>query len=229
MKKSLAVLSLLSITKAFALNPVPGWYAGAMIGATYAPNVNITSLSPTDLTSMVNMDVKYKVFMDGGLSLGYRIDQFRVEGEALYNRNNIQSVNYNGTTISTMKSSPEYRLNGATTTMGLMLNGLYDLYTPDSDFNFVPYVGLGLGYGHVSTGISFYDNNVEIPGTKISDANNGFAGQVILGGNYFLDDFWAFGMDYRYFATTQMTSSNSRSQFHALNFSLTSAFDSVIG
>lgn len=228
---SLGALALMN-TSSHAANPVPGWYAGGLVGATSVPSANYYYTQPiAGLNFPLNLSLNYKYYVDAALMLGYRCENFRLEGEALYSSNPLSKLVVNGLNIGSPSSSAGFRIKGGRTILGLMFNGYYDLNfaSNGNESDIIPYVGVGLGYAHVSNNIKFYYNNALIPGSALSSKNSAPAGQAILGANYFIDDFWAFGLDYRYFTSKQIKATNSKAQFQSFNLTITGAFDSVLG
>ncbi len=207
-----------------ALNPVAGFYAGIFLGGSWSPNQDLNIISPTTLTS-IPASLEYKVFGNLGGELGYRMDQFRVEGELLYNSATYHSFTIAGHTISSPKKSNGYRMKGSTNTAAILLNGYYDAYYLWEQSDWVPYIGAGIGYANVQNKLDFYFNNVQIAGTKIADRTNTPIGQVIAGVNYFMDDFTAVGIDFRYFSTRKIDPFNTSVRSASLNLSFNGAFD----
>ena len=118
-----------------------------------------------------------------------------------------------------------------------MINGYYDFIPFDSESNFVPFVGLGLGYAYTQNSIDmslWYDKNsagATVPGYEVLALNinrstSSAAGQVILGASYFLDDLTAFSLDARYFTTQKQSEvTQARVEVITLNLSFTGAFN----
>ncbi len=232
--KWLGLTTLLLINQTtHAVNPPSGWYGGLILGASYAPTINYNyagSLSgfPRDIK------LKYSVFGDVALSAGYRMERYRVEGELLFNGNTykelqfgnfkIQSTSGESSTTSPAGMVQGLKMKGQTYTGALMINGFYDFFTPGAPTYWVPYVGAGVGYAYVSNGIKFYLNNLEIPGSDLATHANTPAIQGIVGINYFLDDFFAFGLDARYFTTKAIQPFNARAQIASINLSVSGSF-----
>lgn len=209
-----------------AANPVPGWYAGIMLGGSYAPKVNFTFINPT--TGVLNTGkLSYSALGNIGGQVGYRfLENLRLEGQIFYNNNPYQELTVGAITITSPKTSTGLRLKGSTSTGAFMVNGFYDFFVPDgSPSGFSPYVGLGFGYAHVNNSIKFYNNNVIISGSRLSHSDDAFAAQGILGAGYFLDSFTWFGLDFRYFTTQKITVLDSRVEFASLNLSFSGMFN----
>lgn len=223
LKLSCAALIMIS-GSAQALNPVQGFYAGIFLGGSWSPNLNLNLDHPLTFAS-TPVSLKYKVLGDAGGELGYRMDQFRIESELLYNYAPYQSLTIAGYTILSPKKNTGLRMKGSTSTGAILLNGYYDAYFLWEQSNWVPYVGAGIGYAYVQNSLNFYYNDVQISGAKISDHANTPIGQVIAGVNFFMDDFTTFSLDARYFSTKKIDPFNTNVQSVSLNLSFNGAFD----
>lgn len=220
---------------AYALNPLSGWYAGVVLGGSYAPNTNLNLNLPNtansnDCSSMVGClppiqgDLHYSGYGNIGGQIGYRLNQLRLEIEPMVNYNPYQTITVNSQRFVSPKSSTSLRIKGNTTTAAGFLNGYYDFYSGDS--NLVPYLGAGIGYAYIRNQLDFYCNDVEIACTKTSLSTTSPIVQGILGLSYFLDDFTWFGLDYRYISTRKMNSLiDGRVQVNTINISFNGLFN----
>lgn len=244
LKSGLLVLVLIG-GKAFALNPVEGLYAGIFLGGSYSPSINLSFPHPQTHTT-TSGSLKYSPFGDIGGQLGYRVNQFRVEGELFYNSAPYDSITLGTTTFKSKKKSTGLRFKGQTSTAAFMVNGLYDAYFLSEQTNFVPYLGLGVGYTRVQNTLEFYCDNKPVvnntvnlgpnntctltpnPGAKksnLSAHSNAPAAQVIIGASYFMDDFTTIGLDIRHYSTKSMPPFNTKVQSSSLNVFFNGAFD----
>ncbi len=248
------IVTLLFNTTIYALNPVPGFYAGILLGANYTPNFNLNFTSPFTHQPLTKGTLVYSVFGDIGGEIGYRINQFRIEGEVFFNNSPYNSLLINRTRYTQKTKSTGLRIQGQTNTLSFMANGYYDVFFNGEQSNLVPYIGLGIGYAHVANKLNFYCNNQKvgtntifinpnktctlIPFTNAHtssyfNSTNLGAAQVIFGLSYFLDDFTTISFDFRDFATARANKrnhsntnqSNNRAQFLTFNFGVNSAFD----
>jgi len=206
-----------------AIDPVPGLYGGIFLGATHTPNATVNWLHPLT-QDPAKGKLNYSFYGDIGGEVGYRFNQFRLEGELLFNQSPYRKFTIGDYQITNSKNAL-YRFSGYTRTTALMFNALFDAYSLFDQTCFVPYIGVGLGYAHIQNSVKLYLNNVVIPGTTVSDQENAGAGQFILGINYFMDDFTTLGLDYRYFVSSAVYPITSRTSFNAINITLTGAFD----
>src|SRR5690606_22493393 len=78
----------------------------------------------------------------------------------------------------------------------IMGNVYYDFPT---NWAFTPYVGVGIGWGRVNA-----DGVRLVGGGSISDYDDAFAYQGIIGARYALNDSFDLFADYRYFATDDL-------------------------
>ncbi|NQV43714.1 MAG: outer membrane beta-barrel protein [Rhodospirillales bacterium] len=86
--------------------------------------------------------------------------------------------------------------SGDTRSLSAMVNGFYDF---DTGNNLTPYIGFGLGAARVTAnGIS------PVSGTRVDDADTGFAYQGIVGASYELNANWMATADYRYFSAPNL-------------------------
>lgn len=237
LKSSVLALSL-AHGVAHAINPVQGVYAGIFLGGSKAQSLSLKLAEPLTLaTTTAQLD--YSFFGDIGFQVGYRVNQFRVEGEVLvnnspYNLLTLDGVKYKKRQKSATKPNTSgISFTGSTTTAGLMVNGLYDAYSVFEQTNFVPYLGVGVGYAGVQNSITLYNNGVLIPHADYSTRSGTPAAQGIIGAHYFMDDFTTFGLDFRYLSTKSIpvhlgvanSSLSTRVQIASINFSFNGAFD----
>ncbi len=238
-------IALIASTSSYALDPMPGTYTGVFIGGSFASAVDINYTNIATPTVVRTGKLKYAGFGNLGGMVGYRVDQFRVEAELFFNQSPYKSLTINQRRYLHSRSGKHsnsatgFHYTGRTTAGSLMVNGFYDFYFMSTQSNFVPYVGLGLGYSRVENHISPKCNNAPVTITNtcsldfnVSSLNNNLynhantgGGQVIIGVNYFLDDYSTFGLDFREFSTRKISSYNSRYQFSTINVSFSGAFD----
>lgn len=213
LKLSLSSLLLIN-AQAFALNPVQGWYAGLILGVSYPQETTVVPttsfVTPVGTIAPQNASLSYGVMGGVGGQIGYRCEHFRVEGEALYNNNPYDILTIGDYVIKSPSTSSTLRMQGATNSGFFLINGFYDLYTPNQDnvSQVVPYIGLGAGYSYVQNNITLYYNDTELYRTNLKATFSRPAGQAIVGISYFMDDFTTFGLDFRYLQTTSITNNN---------------------
>lgn len=248
LKFGLMVLMLFS-SVSYALNPIPGWYAGLIVGGSKAPDIRfnvkdpigILSRNPVDMISGQGV-ITSSVLGNVGGQVGYRMNHLRVEGEFFYNNNPYSHLTDHGTSVPNSGSSTSsanffsrpkpLTFDGYTNTYALMFNGFYDIYISNYTENWVPYVGLGAGFEQVENNIDFLINGSSAANSTFSQQNNHLAGQAIAGVSYFITDYVSFNADFRYLSAfrsstvnTRVTSFQSRPQIYSINLIVNSAFN----
>ena len=232
----IGLMSLLLGSSVYAANPVQGWYAGIMLGGSYAPSVSGNLYSPAYPLApgiaipafTIPAKLKYGGYGNIGGQLGYRFfDHFRVEGELMGNKNPYKKLTIGTDVITAPNSSTTLRMKGGTTTGAFLVNGFYDFFTPSADSAFSTYVGLGVGYANVSDTLKFYYNNVYISGSRFKASTNSAVAQGIIGMGYFLDDFTWFGLDFRYLTSKRIPATDSPLQVASINLLFNGTFCGV--
>ncbi len=242
LKQSL-LLFLIGHNLAYAINPASGWYAGFIVGGSKAPDIDFNLVTP--IRDKLGREyvgqgiLTHSILGNVGGQLGFRLDKIRLEGEFFYNNNpyshlslgrvNIpnassNNANNNDTLRALQLINNPFTFQGYTNVYAMMLNGLYDFYIPDYTQNWVPYLGVGLGYASTENNINFLINGSSFPGSNISDSKNNAAGQAIVGLSYYLNDLNALSLDIRYFSglhsnTTngQFSSFKTRPEFYSIS------------
>ncbi|MDF1678390.1 MAG: outer membrane beta-barrel protein [Legionellaceae bacterium] len=217
------VLASLTITASatHAFNPQPEWYAGLIVGANYATNVQFTYINdvrPSNPSGIKRPgQLGHDIMGSIGGQIGYRFcDNFRIEFEGIYNNNPYSYLRLNDVTIHSPDTSTQLRLSGQTQSGVGTFNFYYDLFG-DYSSKAVPYVGLGIGYAYIVNQIEFYYNDVKLGnnlenfflenfGVTPSDkSRSGIVGQAIAGISYYLDDYAYFALDGRYLVSQEQT------------------------
>ena len=221
-----------------AFSPIPGFYVGVLADIYHGPNNRTAfTLNNNVYQGVVNYE---PVGGGGGAAVGYRIKQFRIEGELMYNYIAAKTLQTGNCTLQspTMKvpnqSCPNsslslYGFNGDTSGYYGMANFYYDFMRDSFDVSVVPYVGLGLGYTKLTERLNFVLLNNT--GNTITSSGASFIGgasaaQAIAGLNLFIDDYTWAGMDLRYITTGGLSAvQNSRYAVFALNFVINFSLD----
>lgn len=220
-----ATLLALPITL-HALNPIQGWYGGLLVGGNYSPSISFLRTNPFPNTPNYGKQVKetlsYSNLGDIGGDIGYRIENYRIEGEFVYN-----NIPYNGLNIGDIfitgpnssggggTSAPVFingdittgrlQFQGSTSLYAGFLNGYYDFFYPNYTDSFVPFIGGGVGYGLFQNWIQFLFNGNDLANANVTKNSNAFVWQGIFGISYYLDDYSAFALDFRYISGSQTT------------------------
>ncbi|MCC5791519.1 MAG: outer membrane beta-barrel protein [Legionellaceae bacterium] len=208
-----------------ASDMVNGWYAGltGIISRTPSTNFNVFS---ADNTLSAPGRINYSI--GGGLAgqLGYRCNHWRVEVEALGNYNEINELRI-GDLIIKKKTKNMFEgttLRGRTIAGAGLINGIFDFNSAQSIGDVSPYVGLGIGYVHLSSQIRFFEDDIEI-GNALNTTDNHVIGQGILGISYALDNYTMIGIDFRYLSSNKQKNSDDRYQLQTINLLFNVAFD----
>lgn len=219
-------LPLILINNQINPNPVPvaantttNYVSGLPVVNTMNPSL---SYPVTTFTNLTNGSVEYKVGGNFAGQLGYRICNFRVEGELLFNYAPLSMVKIGGSSIKRhVTLTNPFRISGQTVLGAGLINGYYDFYDEEYDPTWVPYLGLGIGYASVRDSVTFslpflYTTNFSV---NVKDTSRSAIGQAILGISYFASDDLSIGLDYRYIRTKK-SSSNLDTSFQTNTFNL---------
>lgn len=252
--KLLIATLLAGSMNSFAATPIEGWYGGFMIGGSFIPKLEFVTDNPFRSTYYyphiggvpnLNDVVTYHVGMDGGLQAGYRFCNFRFEGQILYSWNPIGTITINGNVFKRYQRMtgfdsrylPYYPSISGNTNLGAgLFNVFYDFYNEDDDPSFIPYLGLGVGYGQTINRLSYsYPHDIftinpspAVPYSYTYKLNKGTPiGQVILGAAYYYSDDVSYAIDYRYLTARTIKLIDSRIQNHSLNFVFNYSFQNT--
>jgi opacity protein-like surface antigen len=122
-------------------------------------------------------------------AVGYDYGNIRAEGEIAYRSNDVDESSLPGIV------SPA---NGSVSALSFMVNGYYDVHTPN--FSLVPYIGGGIGVAHVNADFSVSG----VPSSPfVDDSATVFAYQFMAGFGVKVSPTITLTGGYRYFATTE--------------------------
>ncbi|QRN03351.1 outer membrane beta-barrel protein [Legionella sp. MW5194] len=228
-RMGLAAMALLAGGSSHAVNPVQGWYLSLGGGASHITDLDFTFNNPVLGINDSAATLTYSLGGDAFGSLGYRWNKFRFEGELFFNYDQFDKIQ-SGTFVLRNHTTPNgFDMEGKTIIVGGLVNALYEMYQAGGDGSFVPYLGLGLGYGTVRSNFKLYNvnyNNSQVPIFESKESSSAAMAQGILGISYFLDDFAAFGLDFRYLATSRVDSLDASLRIPTVNVSFIYALDS---
>ncbi len=211
----------------YAISPTNGWYASALVGASFAPSVDFYVNSPFRGVPTPGR-ISYDIFMDAGAELGFRCSNFRFAGEFLFNQNDYDRVTFgNGRIQNNSNRNTGLSMKGKTSFYGGFANAYYDFFDDESESNFSPYIGLGIGYAYVENSLSYYFNQFELNSLHDSINDTVIAGQAIVGLNYLMNEDWALGTDLRYIRTAKVDILGENIAFLNVNLNLTYTFDNA--
>ncbi len=185
---TVGLLAMLLPSAAWAQNNA--WYVAGGLGASFPNDVVITQPGTPTLTT--ELDTGILATGAFGRSFDNRI--FRAEAEVLYNTNDVSTLSVPG--------SGSVTAGGDISTLGLMVNGYYDI---DTNSKWRPYIGGGIGGANVSI------NSLSSLGVLIADDDTTvFAYQVKVGVAYEFTQALAGTLGYRFFATEDADFVDSR-------------------
>lgn len=206
-KKILSFAGFLTIALAPAAQAADGFYVGATGGVSFLQDADNEG-------GGLSIESEFDTGFDVTGAVGYRfMDDFRVEGEIGYRRNNADSLTIAlpaGLGISSISSSAD----GDVSALSFMANGYYDVNTGTP---WMPYVGAGLGVATINA-------DVKTQGVQIVDDDDTvFAYQIGAGIGYAFTESITATAGYRFFGTsdpefkaTDGTSFDSEYSTHAV-------------
>ena len=179
-------------------------YVGIEGGALFPKNqhvnatVDFTDPLVTDISSTRAATIKNKTGYDVDLIGGYDFGMFRLEGELGYKRSSLKSANFNDTFITafntgagTTFTGDEFDLNGHTSVLSGMINGLVDF---GGNGGVGAYAGGGFGRARVK---------------ELGDSDSAWAWQLLAGVYMPVSDNIDVGLKYRYFHTGNLDFNDS--------------------
>ena len=187
-------LAFLSSTAALAKDYImDGWYVSG------AGGLAITTDSDFQITENNNIGEGDYDFDNGYVlvgSFGRDFGDFRFEVEGSYRKNALDSLNLTSVTVAgtTFLGNVSADLDGDHTSMGLMLNGIYDI---DIGSKFIPFVLAGVGASMQTLDV----DSVAGISTDFDDTSTVFAYQFGAGISYPLAKNANITGQYRYFGS----------------------------
>lgn len=202
--KRLRVLSVIGIFLAFSSAT-----AFAVDGMYMSGRAGLAVLADSDMkfsgagVSLVDTNISHDKGFGVAAALGYQFSMVRVEGEIAYHANDMDEMRIAGVSqiISDFFSGPflyssdpitvgaSAPVNGDVKALSFICNGYYDFRNASA---ITPYFGLGLGMARL---------DVAIDDLGLSESDNVFAYQIMVGAGYALSKQLSLEVEYRYFAT----------------------------
>ncbi len=185
-----------------------GFYVGVNGGLSLFPNYSDTNnnfpngnlVIPVNGINAVFVPYSYQTAgWNAGASFGYRWNAWRAELEGSY----MQQAARNAARNQFIPGFGTYNLKNLQI-LTVLANGYYDF---DLGNNFVPYVGLGLGWGQTKTRFAFIPVNLN-NSFNSSSTRNGFAFQGVLGLDYKITDNVRLGLSYHAVGITGGSNNN---------------------
>lgn len=185
MKHFIGVLGLLLLFTTSALAQESYWYTGVKGGINAGADADVTGLNvPISISTETGVAVLWTV--------GYARNQWRVESELSWRRNDLDEVSGPGGSVS---------VGGSLRNFAWMVNGIYEV--PMTNL-FTPFLLGGIGFARVEgeiTSVAGYNVTVD-------DDKTAFAYQFGAGVEYPLSKDFAFEVSYRFFGTPTVTFSD---------------------
>ncbi len=183
---SIIALSLVFTANAYSAQ---GMYVSVDAGLAMPDDV--------DLDSPDFPGIKFTFELDSGAAfsgaIGYRIQNFRIEGEVGYQKNDFDNVEISGSIVRREFLGRSFPMTGDLNTLSFLANAYYDFPTGTK---FTPFITAGFGVVQVEL------NDFSIVGLGIesfSDDDSFLGGQVGAGVSYAINDMLDIELKYRYF------------------------------
>ena len=200
-----SVLGLALSGASIAATPVSGWYMAALGGVGYLPNnVSILGVNGAD----------YDTAYNAGGALGYKSGPIRYEAEVIYMRGDAKAFN--------LAAVAQTGVSGDSEATAAMANIYYDF--DDMSESFSPFIGLGIGYAHLSTTLNATGPTAV---TTFKASDNVFAYQGTVGMTYNFSENAAFTLAYSYLGTDKADNMGKSFQAHLGTLGLLYRFDKV--
>ncbi|MEX2649951.1 MAG: outer membrane beta-barrel protein [Alphaproteobacteria bacterium] len=183
LRRLLASSAVVVVLAAPALAQEQGWYLGIGGGVDLGSDIDVTG---TGIATDAELDLGFAAVGTIGYAYGNGI---RTELELGYRANDVGDI------------SGVAGGGGDTDTINAMVNALYGF---DTESDFTPYVGAGVGWLRHG-----FDNVTPIGGGFIDDDDGGFAYQGIAGLGYALTETIELFIDYRYLRSEDLDMTTS--------------------
>ena len=180
--------------------------------------------------------IKHSIGGDVAGQVGYRICNFRFEGELLLNFAPIKRIDIGGVSVTKSFGTNGFVKFSGKSVMGAgLINAFYDFYDEEDDPTWIPYLGLGIGYSHISNTTKLTVGTPTLPPCinplapnlcliqpaaftlTLDSTRSAPVGQGIIGVSYYTSDNVAIGLDYRYLSTNTIKTLNSRISVNSIN------------
>ena len=182
MRRFIQAMVLLGVLTTPALAQDSHWYTAVKGGLNAGADADVTGINvPISISTETGAAVLWTV--------GYARNQWRVESELSWRRNDLDQVSGPGGSVS---------VGGTLRNFAWMVNGIYEV--PMTNL-FTPFLLGGIGLARVEgevTSVAGYDVTVD-------DDKTSFAYQVGAGVEYPLSKDFAFEVSYRFFGTPTVT------------------------
>jgi len=205
MRKALlaAVSVVLAVLFAATAHAADGGYMSLNLGLAKTADSDVTDSTLPGTA----IEMEYESGFAAGMALGYQFRSFGIEGEAAYQKTDLDKISLLGATSS---------LGGDGSCLSMLLNGYYNFVF--GDLPLVPYLSAGIGLAQVNI------NNMRIPGSGELDWSGDdlvFGYQFGGGLEFSLGSKFSIGAKYRYFGTSDPEYATTDTDFASHNIILT--------
>lgn len=207
MRITLLSAALLASGISSAATPINGWYAGAFGGYTYVPkNIQVFN------AGLFRDETSYNGGYNAGGRIGYQSNPLRYEAEYTFLRADLSNFDIN--------QVEQTNVSGYASGNFIMGNVYYDF--PDMLPAIAPFLGVGIGYGHVETRL---DSTAPNGFTSFKVNDNVFSYQGTAGITYNFAEQYAINLAYRYIATNKPEDFGRIFQAHLASAGVSYRFD----
>jgi len=166
-----------------------GWYVGFEVGWS-----GLQAFDSSGAPGHIQFHTVPDPGFGGGGVGGYNFGRVRFEGELVFRRHGVESLNVQPGSISFPNLSGGAHPEGNITSLALMTNAIVDIFPNRS---WTPYLGGGVGGARIAL------NDLQVSHTNfVNKSDLQFAYQGIAGVRYQVTERLSLDLDYRYFATT---------------------------
>jgi opacity protein-like surface antigen len=204
MKKTIYA-SIIALSLVFTANAysAQGLYVSVGAGLAMPDDIELVNESASD--GPISVGVSVDIESDPGAAfigaVGYKMQNFRVEGEVGYQKNDFDQLKIEAQASAfgfTASEEASLALTGDMTALSFLANVYYDFPTGTK---FTPFITAGIGWAEVEVNdIDFADFSV---GADSFD-DSVFAGQVGAGVSYAITEMLELELKYRYFMTDDL-------------------------
>jgi len=166
-----------------------GWYVGLEVGWS-----DLQSFDSMGGPGHIQFHAVPDTGFGGGGVGGYNFGRVRFEGELVFRRHGVQSLNVSPGSVSFPTLSGSANPLGNITSLAIMANTIVDVLPNNS---WTPYIGAGVGGARIAL------NDLQVNGTNfVNKSDKQLAYQGIVGVRYQVAERLSLDLDYRYFATS---------------------------
>ncbi|HTS91009.1 MAG TPA: OmpA family protein [Stellaceae bacterium] len=166
-----------------------GWYVGFEVGWS-----DLQSFDSAGGPGHIQFHAAPDTGFGGGGVGGYNFGRVRFEGELVFRRQGVKSLNVNAGSVSFPGLSGGVSPEGNITSLAIMANTIVDILP---NHNWTPYVGAGVGGARIAL------DDLQVSHTNfVNKSDKEFAYQGIVGVRYQVAERLSLDLDYRYFATS---------------------------